>query len=96
MSILTQPWHLFRSIWLGIAAPRLSGGSLQSFSLVCDTDLKHSESNVEILHQASVPLVGLLHEGNQDVLLAGLLRIIIGNLDPILWVGPETACKGGA
>lgn len=58
--------------------------------------LKHRESNVEILDQASVSLVGLLHERHQHVFLTLFRRTFTQqfiNLETILWVSPETVCN---
>lgn len=50
--------------------------------------LKYRVSNVEILDQASVPLVRLLHERQQHVFGTIFRRIFSMNLDPKLWIVP--------
>lgn len=53
---------------------------------------KYWESNVEVLDQAPVPLVRLLHEGHQHVFVILFWRTFIEqflNLDSILWISPE-------
>lgn len=47
------------------------------------------ESNVVILDEVSIPLVRFLHERHQSV----FFRINLVNLDPILWISPETVCR---
>ena len=47
---------------------------------------------MEVFHQASVPFVGFLHESNQDIFRIGHCRVA-GNLDPKLWISPETVWK---
>lgn len=54
--------------------------------------LKHTEPNMKVLDQSSVPLVRLLHEGHQHVvssLFLATFRQKVSNLDTILWIGPE-------
>lgn len=55
--------------------------------------LKYGESNVEILDQASVPLVRLLHERQQHVFCTNFLGIFTVKLDTILRISPETVWK---
>ena len=61
-----------------------------------DIYLKYIESNAEILDQTSVPLVRLLHQRQQHVLLTLFPRTFTEyflNLDPVLRISPETVWK---
>lgn len=55
--------------------------------------LKYTVSNVEILGQAPVSLVRLLHERQQNVFTTIFRRIFSMNRDPKLWISPETVCR---
>lgn len=55
--------------------------------------LKYTVSNVEILGQAPVPLVRLLHERQQNVFTTIFRRIFSMNRDPKLWISPETVWR---
>lgn len=58
--------------------------------------LKHRESNVEVLDEAPVTLVRLLHERHEHVVFT-LVRSTFTeqfvNPDPILWISPEALWK---
>lgn len=62
-------------------------------TMECNIYLKNRESDVKILGQAPVPLVGLLHEREKHVFLTWFLRIIPFNLDPVLRISPEAVWK---